>query len=411
MKFPLVTLLAALLTASAVAQQSAIDTTTMVVIGDGIAAGMTDFALREVAQKQAFPSLVAKQIGTPLPLPLIEAPGLGSVPGFPAMPVRAPGPFQTTVRSQFPPPVFVLNLSVPGAKVNDVTGRRPGWPLIQPNDMQQTLTNFILGYPALILNNDKPLWTALEYAQQMQPTFVVISLGYADVLDAAATGDTTKLPDVTAFTAGMTSVISKMKATQSNVIVLNVPDPLDSAYYTTLSGATAFTGASAAQMQSLFSLRADDLLTVNGLLAASSLILQNRGGVLPAGSVVPASSAAAISASVRALNAAIANIVQQQGVLSYDLNTLIHGLKVNGLTVGNNVYTADFNGGLYTMSGFYPGTTIQALIANGILGQLNSKFSKSYALIDIPSTAGSDPAVRLVSPRAITDGQNDGGRY
>ncbi len=392
---------------SALAQQAVLDTTTMVVVGEGIAAGMNDFALRETYQKASFSALVARQLKTAFPLPLIEPPGLGSVPGFPVLPVRAPGPFQTTVRSRFPPTLFVLNLSVPGAKVSDVVGRRPGWPLIQPNDSQQTLTNFILGYPALILNNDKPLWTEIEYAEQMAPTLVIVALGYADVLDAAANGDTSRLPDVAAFTSGMTAIVKRMKATQSTVVVLNVPDPLDTAYYTSLSSATSLVGASAAQLQSLFGLKADDLLTVNGLMTVGSLLMQNKGGVLPAGSVVPATAAAAISASVRALNAAIANLVQQQGVLPYDLNALVRSLRVNRLTVGTSTYTADFQGGLYTMSGFYPGNTVHALIANGILSLFNSKFGTSFALVDVPATASSDPAGRQTSPRFVSGSKPD----
>ncbi len=380
-------------------QRPAFDPRSMIVVGDGIAAGMNDFALRETYQKQSFPALVAAQLKTAMALPLIEAPGLGNVPGFPALPVRVPGPSQTTVRSQFPPPLFVQNLSVPGAKLTDVLTRKPGWPLIQA-DAQQTLTNMILGYPALILGNDKPLWTAADYAEQMAPTFVIVSLGYSEYLDAAASGDTRLLPDLAAAKTNMTLILKRMKDTQAKVIVLNVPDPLDTAFFTTLSGATNIVGATPSQLQRVFGFKSDDVLTVQGITSVARMLRQGAITTLPAGSVISGSAAAAISASVKSYNAMIATAVQDLGLKSWDLNALTRGLRVNGLTVGNSVYTADYMGGLYTLSGFYPGNTVQALIANGIISTLNSSFGTSYPTVNVTTIAGGDPATRFISPQA-----------
>jgi hypothetical protein len=379
-------------------QRPAFDPRSMIVVGDGIAAGMNDFALRETYQKQSFPALVAAQLKTAMALPLIEAPGLGSVPGFPSLPVRLPGPSQTTVRTQFPPPLFVQNLSVPGAKLTDVLTRKPGWPLIQA-DPQQTLTNMILGYPALILGNDKPLWTAADYAEQMAPTFVIVSLGYSEFLDAAASGDIRLLPDLATAKTNMTLILKRMKDTQAKVIVLNVPDPLDTAFFTTLAGATNIVGATPAQLQRVFGFRSDDVLTVQGVTTVARMLRQGSVGTLPAGSVISGASAAAISASVRSYNAMIATAVQDLGLKSWDMNALIRSLRVNGLTVGNNLYTADYMGGLYTLSGFYPGNTVQALIANGIIATLNSSFGTSYPTVTVATIAGGDPATRFISPQ------------
>src|ERR1700694_5231931 len=90
--------LSLLLCAEAFAQQSKLDTTTFVVLGEGLAAGMADFGLRDIYQQQSFPALIAKQIKTDFPQPLIEPPGIGSVPGFPALAVTVPARGQSTVR-------------------------------------------------------------------------------------------------------------------------------------------------------------------------------------------------------------------------------------------------------------------------------------------------------------------------
>ena len=44
-----------------------LDTTTLVVMGEGLAAGFSNFSLSEEVQTGAFPSLLAKQTGTILP--------------------------------------------------------------------------------------------------------------------------------------------------------------------------------------------------------------------------------------------------------------------------------------------------------------------------------------------------------
>src|SRR5580693_980809 len=92
-----------LLCAEGFAQQSKLDTTTFVALGEGLAAGMGDFRLRDTYQQQSFPALIAKQIKTDFPQPLFEPPGIGSAPGFTAMEVTLPARGQSTVREWFPP--------------------------------------------------------------------------------------------------------------------------------------------------------------------------------------------------------------------------------------------------------------------------------------------------------------------
>src|SRR5207249_10422151 len=162
-------------------QQKKLDVTTFVVLGEGLAAGMADFSLRDVYQDKSFPAQMARQMKTIFPQPLIQSPGIGNVPGFPSLPVRVPTTLQTTVRTPFPPYLFVFNLSVPGFRVADSINRRPSPPLVQDRDAVQTSTNLILGFPALILGKGKPLWTQLEYARQMNPTIALVELGYYDV--------------------------------------------------------------------------------------------------------------------------------------------------------------------------------------------------------------------------------------
>src|SRR6266404_6258413 len=122
------------------AQKRKLDVTNFVVMGEGLAAGMADFSLKDVYQEKSFPAQMAVQMNTAFPQPLIQGSGIGNAPGFPAKPVRAPGPGQGAVRKDFPPTLFIFNLSVPGFRIEDAVGRRPGAPVIQQYDMQQTVT-------------------------------------------------------------------------------------------------------------------------------------------------------------------------------------------------------------------------------------------------------------------------------
>ena len=75
---------------------------------------MSDFGLKADLQRESFPAQMARQMGAGLSLPLIQAPGIGDLPGFPRLPVRVPAMYQNTVREEFPPLAPPQNLAVPG---------------------------------------------------------------------------------------------------------------------------------------------------------------------------------------------------------------------------------------------------------------------------------------------------------
>lgn len=378
------------------AQQRKLDTTSFVVLGEGLAAGMADFGLREVYQDKNFPSQMARQMNTAFPQPLIQNPGIGNVPGFPPLPVRAPGPGQGAVRKDFPPALFVFNLSVPGFRVTDSINRRPSAPLVQQYDMQQTVTNLILGYPALILK-DKPIWTQLEYARKLNPTFIVIELGYYDVLEAAATGNLALLPDAASFKSNYSTIVKTLKDSgAAEILLTTVPDPMDTGYFTTLNAATRLVRAPGSVLASLYKLRADDLLTVPGITAVANQIDAEAIESLPPNSVLSAASAAAISQRVRDLNAQITSVAQDNGVLVYDLQGLFSRIRNAGLQVATRRLTSEYLGGFYSLDGYYPGRTGHALIANEMLSLVNRAYGTEFPLLDLNAIATDDPSVRYV---------------
>jgi hypothetical protein len=386
--------LLALLPLPACAQQNQLITTSFVVLGEGLGAGMGDFALRDIYQTNTFGALIAQQLSSGFPQPLMELPGIGSAPGFPALAVSLPSLGQQTVRETFPPDLFVYNLSVPGMTVANAISKLPVRPLIQKNDPAQTLLNMILGYPALTLTN-VPLWTQVQYAQALNPSLAVVELGYYDVLDAAVNGDPTLLPSVSTFQSNYSTIVSALRGLYANVVAMTIPSPFDTAYFTSLPSAAQLVGASPADLQALYGFQSTDLLTVPGLMAVGSQLYGNSPGALPAHSTISAATAAQIISAVSSMNSAINTVAQQQGAMVYDLNALFASVKANGVTVGTTTLTSNYLGGFYTLDGYYPGITGHVLIANGVISLLNKTFGTSYATVNPSTLLASDPAYRL----------------
>src|SRR5512143_3569248 len=115
-----------------------LDTSRFVVIGESLAAGLTNFSLIEDDQRDSFSVQFARQIGEKLVTPFFQAPGLGDATGFPRLPVRVPWDMQTTVLKEFPPIEPYTNLSLPGLTASDVLTRRPELPIVCSDDALQT---------------------------------------------------------------------------------------------------------------------------------------------------------------------------------------------------------------------------------------------------------------------------------
>lgn len=368
-----------------------LDKTSFVVIGEGLAAGVTNFSLSEPGQKANFGALAARQMGTIFPQPIFQTPGIGNVVGFNELPLRIPTTLQTTFRKPFPPQLFVFNLSVPGFHLADATARRPVSPLIQPHDPKQTMVNFILGYPQLILEDDVPLWTQLEYAVAMRPTLVVVELGYAEVLEAAVKGNLGLLPSLAAMRSGYDQLLGTLRGTFAEVVIMTVPDPLDTAYFTDPVTASRLLRVPPFTVLGLYGLDLDDLITTPGLVEMGNQFLARKIDPLPSGSFLPAATAAEITDYVNQLNSEIRASASQHKAVVHDLHALMRSWKISGAAAGSRQLSADFLGGLYTLNGYYPGPTGHGLIANSLLDLLNQTYGTQFPAVNLAALVSTDP--------------------
>jgi hypothetical protein len=297
--------------------------------------------------------------------------------------------------------VFVTNVSVPGLTLNDSVNMLPVAPVVQRGNMKQTVFNMILGFPQLILNNVQP-WTQLEYAKALNPTVVLVELGYYEALNAAVQGDPSLIPSSTDFGSTYNSVVSQLRSTHAQVIVMTIPNPIDTAYFNSVNVAAAVVQSNPSVLMSRFNINPQDYVTRKGIEAISdSLINPLAGGntALPAGSILPASTATSISNAVNALNTQIVNAAKGNGAVVYDLNALLHRIKIAGATTGAATVNGDYLGGFYSFDGVYPGVTGHALIANDLLTFLNQTYHQSFAMVNIAPIAAADPAVQIRRPQ------------
>ncbi len=388
-----------------------LDTTTFVVVGEGLAAGMANFGLSSVMQNRDFAALMATQMNTGLEQPLIQPPGIGDVAGYPGQEVQVQKYPQGSVRQAYlptdptkapiaNPPLFVTNVSVPGQTLNDCVTLIPVAPIVQRGNMKQTVFNMILGFPQLILN--VPVWTQLQYAKAMNPTVAVVELGYYEALTAAVAGDPTLMPNPAAFGSTYSTVVAGLRGTQAQVIVTTIPNPLDTGYFNSVTAAAGIVQAAPSVLTTGFYIGAQDYITRNGLQAISNSLAGGIAQSLPAGSTLPAATAATLTNSINALNAQIVAAAKANGAIVYDLNAFLHSIKVSGATAGTATVTGNYLGGFYSLDGIYPGATGHALIANSMLTLLNQTYHQNFAMVNLATVAASDPATQYLVPPGTT---------
>jgi len=397
-------LLAALSFGSANAQS--LDTTTFVVVGEGLSAGMANFGLSSIVQQNSFPSRVATQLKTAFTQPLIQPPGIGDIVGYPQREAIIGVYPQGSVRI-FPPqpnpndnapPLFVLNTSIPGQRLADAISMRPLSPVVHRLNMKQTVFNLILGFPQLFFQRPVPLWTQFEYAKAMFPTMTLIELGFYEALEAAVTGDPTRIPDAAAFGTTYGNMIKGFRDLQSQVIVTTIPNPVDTAYFQSPATAASIVATAPFILTAGYGITPQDYITRTGLQAISSQFWGRTIGPLPAGSILRADVAAAIKARVDALNVQIVSAARANGAVVYDLNALFSRVRTSGVPVGTRTVNGDYLGGFYSLDAIYPGATGHALIANDLLTFLNTTYKMSVPLVNITTVAASDPTMSYQKP-------------
>ncbi|HXI12174.1 MAG TPA: SGNH/GDSL hydrolase family protein [Thermoanaerobaculia bacterium] len=212
------TLLAALLALTslaspAVAQSPAArgraDFSRFVALGDSYGAGLTNGSLVFTHQRYSPPAVIARQAGAiDFQQPLVSDPGIGpelevtNILSFPPRIVPKSPSNGSPLNLNLPRPYN--NLSIPGARVNDLltlTGREPA------NSTPRVFGQFILrGLGG----------TAIDQALALNPTFIYLWIGGNDALGAVLSGTPAALTPLADFSRDYNLVLDKLTAGAPN---------------------------------------------------------------------------------------------------------------------------------------------------------------------------------------------------
>lgn len=366
-----------------------LNTSSFVVLGEGLAAGMGDFTLSEVTQRESFPAQMARQMQTDFSQALIQAPGICYPIGFATPPVLVPQPLQSTVFDRIPP-VPVRNLSVPSLRIKEALELRPVQPLIRRDSHKLTALNLTLGV-LHIARGDKKTPTQLEYALECCPTFAVICLGYSEALEAAVIGNPDILPRAESLRTDYTRILEPLRDAGAEVLTLTIPDPLDTAYFSTFNAAAKILMVEPSIIGTLYGIGEEALITVHGLNEIGFQLFGKNVGPLPDNATLNVEVGQQISSRIADLNDALVSVAHECGAKVFDLCALLRSLKSEGVNTGTRKLTAEYLGGFYSLNGYYPGATGQAFIANELLHHININYRSDFPQINLDTVRQSDP--------------------
>ncbi len=367
-----------------------------VAIGNSITAGFQSGGINDSTQQQAYPRLLATQMGTPYKYASLVNPGCPPpVKNFQTQArVSADTTTTTSTTCKLRAPASVTdvlnNVGVPDARVLD--------PISPSTVASNPLTTFILGGK-----------TQVQRALDARPTFVTIWIGANNVLQAAYTGILVPTPGVsngivgtqaefqTNFDLMIKQLLDSMPGLKG--LLIGVPDA--SALPLMSSGALI---AASPQIQGAMAVIAgqpvavDPNCTGSAALVTTPLLLNlikagqhppliscqaDPNPANPVGNifVLDPTERAQLSAFIAGLNAYIKGKADAIGFAYMDPNPILAGLTAPAkLPFPSFAATGTF-GTAYSLDGVHPSGEGQKILANNMITVINAKYGTSLKAI------------------------------
>ncbi len=387
-----------LLRPSGTVDSGRLDVSRFAVIGGGLAAGASGFGTSATGQRWSFPAQLAHRMGTRLRQPLIQPPGIGNPPGLAELPVRLPALAQTTVVEEGVSAPLPGNLSIPGFRLADAAGLRAEMPLVRQEDSRQSAANLILAMPCLAQGEEETeLPTQLEAAVSQRPTLTLVALGYQDLLEAALETGPEALASAGEVDQAVRFILQALTEAGSQIVVATIPDPFDTPACTSREEAARTLRTTPELLGQLFGVEAEDRLTCAGLHDLAYRLLGGASSIRPQRWLIPAEQADQLRCRLEEINGVIRRLAQDNGALVFDLHDLWRRVRRQGIRCAGRTLTADYFGGFYDLGGYYPGATGHSVIANDLLGLLNTQFGAQFEAIDLARVAEQDPVADYAS--------------
>ncbi len=294
----------------------------------------------------------------------------------------------TNIGNRENPLVQTLNLSVPGYTVADALARS-----IDTTNVTGAIDAMalqVLGFPGLVtqsppcgaLGFQNGILTLSEVAcaLQLQPTTILVSIGNNDALQSLTLGATPTPP--AQFGASYGTLLGVLANTGAKIVVSNIPD---------VTSVPFLVPASAFQASCHF--------LPAGVTAADFLVpnlvdqTQSSFNICSSYAVRSASLIAQAQSAVAAYNAMITQAAQYFGAIVVDVNGLLRQISQSGYVVGGRHLTTGFLGGVFSLDGIHPTNTGYAILANAVIGRMNSQLGANIPLVSVESVAETDSLV------------------
>ena len=368
---------------------------TMVVVGDSLSAGYLNSSLHQEQQPRGYASVVARQAGIDLPLPLINAPGIPSVPTLrrgTGEILRVPG----VSTGRVDPMVQAYNLAVPGATAYHALALRPDFSASAATRVQG-FTNLVLGLPGVFVGE---IHSQVAWANGLSPDIVLLWVGGQDALLGLINGTDAAATDADKFEDHFTDIMDALTGTGAKIFVANVPSVTDTPFLLSRFEAAMFLGVGQDDLEAFFGIAETDSLTLDALGPMAAALLGGDSDffdrdpttcfVVEVANVSNANpdvtcddyildedEITAIETKVAAYSAVMDHVeVDYPGVATLvDIREFFTDVApftiVDGQFLGTN-----YLGGIFSLDGIHPTFVAQALIADEFIAEINAAYGE-----------------------------------
>jgi hypothetical protein len=327
----------------------------MLGMGDSIGEGVQSADANLRTQRFSYLKLLARQVGTRFPLPLIVSSPLGVIG-------------DTTFRSRLRPYVAASNLSVAGADVHSLLYDRAD---ALSEDEINSETDLVL-FPRV--------GSQMEIAESIGAPFIVCWIGNNDVLSAALSFyqlDASQMTPVEEFEADFKEIALTFGELRSRVVFVNIPDVTKIGFLVDHQDLMKFLGSDFDLPGGHFTTIVVMLLIRLGLDDGS--LLKHPNFVLDLDEVK------LIQERIEIFNEIIKDAAESIGMPVVDINALFDEIHEDPPTFFGIPVTPRFLGGIFSLDGVHPSNIGHALAANAFIETINSHFD-----VDIPLVSDRD---------------------
>lgn len=380
-------------------------------IGDSLTAGFQSASLLDTAQVNGYANLLATQENFPIVLPLIAPPGAPSVLQLISINPLVITPTPGTTPGRDNPQVQATDLAVPGHHLIDAISTRPS---ATPMPGQQQLDTLVLGEPGLGIGLSR---SQLEWAENLDPTTVIVWIGNNDALVADETGMPSSMTPVATFTSQYTQLIQGLQQnTRAHLVISTIPDVTAIPYLTpaaqVIAQASAQSGIPAAIVAHALGIGPGDLVNPTGI-GEIPAILGSLPTAFPKGPIddagfLSAAEVAQVQATVNQYNQVITQQAQAASATLVDIHQLFADITAGKYTVSGVPITANFLGGAFSLDGIHPTNTGYAIVTNYFIDTMNAAFKQTAPDVNLVNVAAVDPLfppnIRSISGHVATPG-------